>query len=684
MSRQGRTSWRGGAHPAASMLSRMPRSPTGAARGSGPIRVLFVKDRLHETGGTLYYLEMLPRLDPARVSPSLCAFAPRHPIASRFAAAGITPTFFGRRKWDPRCLSDLVRFARLCKADLLHLEGVTSFPFGRLGVHLARRPVILRFNCMLPMSRFRSFLNRQLMSSTWMGIAVSDAVRRWSIQELDISPDRIALLYSGLDIDRFGAPPPGARDRIRREFALADGIPVVGVVGRLHTAQKGQDVLIRAMRTLRVRYGDAFLLLVGDGPDRARCEALVHQLGLDAAVHFAGSREDIPDVLAALDLVIIPSVCDDGLPLVAIEACAAGRPVVAFDSGGLPEVVMHGETGIIVPKGSIDGLAEAIIRILEDSDLAKRLGENGRRYASRFSLSGHVNQLMDLYEAALDEHHCGRRKPSGGLAREGRRVSNNPVACGGPVMASLVRSRIHKLRNELSDRLFEFKPYTKPLPIEGCPLRFFYGTPQAAAWYDPLQPHTRVELEWLARHVAGRREKIIDAGAYHGLYTLVLAKAADPASEVVAVDPVTSNCALIEVNLLLNDLHASIAECAISAEGGEVSFASGACGRIIPQGGTRRPSRRLEAVLPDATVVKLDIEGTEFALFPGQIDALPTTHTWIVEIHPGKGRDPQIILDAFEARGFELWWVDRASRRVARYPEGTPWSNRTSLIALRS
>ena len=91
-----------------------------------------------------------------------------------------------------------------------------------------------------------------------------------------------------------------------------------------------------------------------------------------------------------------------------------------------------------------------------------------------------------------------------------------------------------------------------------------------------------------------------------------------------------------------------------------------------PEGGTVRPARRLESLLPDATVVKLDIEGAEFALFPGQIDVMPTAHTWIVEIHPGKGRVPRMILDAFTARGFELWWVDRAAGRVAPYPGTRP------------
>jgi FkbM family methyltransferase len=248
---------------------------------------------------------------------------------------------------------------------------------------------------------------------------------------------------------------------------------------------------------------------------------------------------------------------------------------------------------------------------------------------------------------------------------------------------TFVRNKLDKLRGTLSDRFLEFKPYIKPLAIEGCPLRFFYGTPQAAGWYDPLQPHTQVELEWLARHVAGRREKIIDAGAYHGLYTLVLAKAADRGSDVVAVDAVPSNCALIEVNLALNGLGARIEECAISDTDGQVGFGRGSCGRIVARGGVVRPARRLETVLPDATVVKLDIEGTEFAIFPEQIERLPMAHTWIVEIHPGEHRNPRTILDAFTTRGFELWWVDRASRRVTRYPASTPWQSRTSLIALR-
>jgi glycosyltransferase involved in cell wall biosynthesis len=383
-----------------------------------PIRVLFVVDRLHETGGTLWYLQTLPRLDRARVTPQLCVFAPRHPIASRFEAVGIRPTFFGRAKWDPRCLGDLAGLARTCEADLLHLAGWTSFLLGRGGVHLVGLPAILRFNCMLPLSPARSFLNRQLMSSRWPAIAVSEAVRTWSSRQFGLSPDRIAVLYNGHDIDRFASPPPGARDRIRREFGLGPGTPVIGLVGRIHTIQKGQDVMIEAMPALLRHRSDVVLLLVGDGPDRARCEALVRRLGIAGAVRFAGDRSDIPEILAAVDVAVVPSVCDEGLPFVAIEASAAGRPVVAFDSGGLTEIVVHEQTGIVVPKGDIARLAEAIARILNDPDLASRLSVGARRNALRFTMSRHLEELTSFYEAALEEQRRHDRKPTRGRREE--------------------------------------------------------------------------------------------------------------------------------------------------------------------------------------------------------------------------------------------------------------------------
>lgn len=244
------------------------------------------------------------------------------------------------------------------------------------------------------------------------------------------------------------------------------------------------------------------------------------------------------------------------------------------------------------------------------------------------------------------------------------------------------RSYVDKLRSQLSDRLLEFKPYVKPLPIDGCPIRFFYATAQAASWYDPLKEKNRRELQWLIANIAPEGQKIIDAGAYHGLYATVFAKAAGERGDVVAVDPVPSNQAVIEVNLAINGLRGRVEGCVVSNTDGEVGFSAASCGRIVDRGGIRRPSRRLRSILPDATIVKLDIEGAEFEVVPAQIDELPAARVWIVEIHPARGRNPITVLDAFRTRPFDLWWGHPVSGQVEPYA-GEPWTARTTLIAIR-
>ena len=175
---------------------------------------------------------------------------------------------------------------------------------------------------------------------------------------------------------------------------------------------------------------------------------------------------------------------------------------------------------------------------------------------------------------------------------------------------------------------------------------------------------------------------MIDAGAYHGLYSTVLAKAAGERGEVVAVDPVPSNQAVIEVNLAINGLRGRIEDCVVSNTDGEVAFSGDSCGHIVDRGGIRRRSRRLRSILPDATIVKLDIEGAEFEVVPAQLDDLPDARVWIVEIHPRPDRNPDLVLDAFRTRPFDLWWGDPTTGEIKPY-RAQPWKIRATLIAIR-
>lgn len=243
--------------------------------------------------------------------------------------------------------------------------------------------------------------------------------------------------------------------------------------------------------------------------------------------------------------------------------------------------------------------------------------------------------------------------------------------------------RLEGKRQRLVERFLAFKPYIKNERVGDVALRFFIGTPQAATWYDPLRPHNRAELTWLAGHLAGREERIIDAGAYHGMYTLVMAKAANPNSRIVAIDPVESNRTMIELNCLLNGIDADIAPYAVSASDGPVSFSPGGCGRIVERGGSTVPGKRLSDIMADATVAKIDIEGAEYDVMPLEIDALSNVHTWLVEIHAVAGRTPEHIINLFRERDYRLLWLNRAGPAIEAFADGTEWDMRSTLIALR-
>jgi glycosyltransferase involved in cell wall biosynthesis len=357
-----------------------------------------IRDHLAPAGGTTYLLETLPQFDPARVRPSLCVLQPRGPEACAFEAAGIRPVFLPRPARDPRGLLDLLRLVRAERPDLLFLSGPKSNLRGRLVARWSRVPAILRFNYMLPEAPGIALLQRGLAASTAAGVAVSKAVQQWASRQYGLPPQRIRVIYEGRDVDRFAAPAPAARARLRDQLGIGADVALIGLIGRVLSSQKGQDLMIRLMPELRRRRPDAVLLIVGNGPDLETCRTLAARLALDDAVRFLGHRDDMPHVLAAVDVVVVPSLVDEGFPFAALEASAAGRPVVAFRSGGLAEAVADDDSGLLVPKGDADGLVEAVGRVLGDPALARRLGENGRRHAAGFTVARNVQGLTDLFE----------------------------------------------------------------------------------------------------------------------------------------------------------------------------------------------------------------------------------------------------------------------------------------------
>ncbi len=224
-------------------------------------------------------------------------------------------------------------------------------------------------------------------------MAVSTAVKEELVAKLGWPEKRIEVVHNGVVIP---ADLPTPDQVLRREMTCGGDGAIVLVPARL-TAQKGHSVLLRAA----ARVAAANFVFAGDGPDRAALAALVSQLRLEDRVTFLGWRRDIPELIAAADLVVLPSWYE-GLPLAVLEAMAAGRPVIASRIPGIQEIITEGADGVLFEPGDAAALARAIGEVLSDPSKARRLGAAARQTVSgRFSAAAMGDRVGQVYAALL-------------------------------------------------------------------------------------------------------------------------------------------------------------------------------------------------------------------------------------------------------------------------------------------
>jgi glycosyltransferase involved in cell wall biosynthesis len=212
-----------------------------------------------------------------------------------------------------------------------------------------------------------------------------------------IDRERIATVHEGVDLEHVAAAPPVS---IHETFWLPRGAPVVLNVAAL-VPHKGQRYLIEAFADVVRIVPDARLVILGQGELLEPLTRQVHDLGLEKHVFLPGFRTDVLSLMKTADLFVMSSVLE-GLGTSLLDAMACARPIVATDTGGIPEVVVHEETGLIVPPRDPDMLADAIVALLRDEERARAYGAAGyERVRHRFSVARMVAQTVDVYEALL-------------------------------------------------------------------------------------------------------------------------------------------------------------------------------------------------------------------------------------------------------------------------------------------
>jgi L-malate glycosyltransferase len=240
--------------------------------------------------------------------------------------------------------------------------------------------------------RLYGLLNRRVSGRFDRIIAVSDDLRRTLSKRFDSK--RIVTIHNAIDVSR--VTPKRPADVVRKELGIGQNQPVIGAVGRM-VPVKGFDRFLQTAATIAEKRSDVVFLLVGDGPLRAEYEQQVRSMGLERRIRLTGFRDDIWDILNCLDLFVMTSY-HEGIPIGLLEAMALRRPVVAMRVGGIPEVVEHDLSGVLVDSGDINQMAEVCLELLAHPSRAQTLGDAGRqRVEAEFSIEIHRSQMIRLY-----------------------------------------------------------------------------------------------------------------------------------------------------------------------------------------------------------------------------------------------------------------------------------------------
>lgn len=392
------------------------------------IRVLILVDRpTLGGGGERLAVQTAARLDPDRFETTLCAtrWDPTEReddlVASALAELeGAGVDFLGltrRSRADMRPWVQLAGHLRLGRTDVLHAHKFGSNVWGTAIGRLAGVPVIIahEHSWSYVGQPVRRILDRQLVGrASDAFLAVSNEDRRRMIEIERIDPRDVLVMPNGIAPKR-----PSGRD-IRDELGIPPDVPLIGTVGRLYT-EKAPHILMHAVARLVGEFPQLNVLVVGDGPEHARVATLVDVLRITGAVRLLGLRDDVPDILAALD-VAVSSSRREGSPLSILEYMGAGLPTVATAVGGVPDLIVDGVHGRLVAPGEPAALADAIAELLREPELAREMGRRAReRQRSEFELELLVRRLERLYEDLLAARLSGRprrRAARAALARQ--------------------------------------------------------------------------------------------------------------------------------------------------------------------------------------------------------------------------------------------------------------------------
>jgi glycosyltransferase involved in cell wall biosynthesis len=304
----------------------------------------------------------------------------------------------GRGRFDVLSLIKLARLIREVKPNLIHAHDSLSFWLAGLAVKLTKPnlPFIVHKrtdHLPGPLGRFRyNYIAARI-------IAISRGVEA-SLLQAAINPEKITLIYSSVDCEKFRPDAGALAEGFRKEQGFSDDSLLVGAIGSL-VSRKGHQILLNSASAILQELPETRFIICGAGPLEATLKKQAGDLGIDASVHFLRERADVRPLLAGLEVFVMPSLAE-GLGVAALEAMAMAKPVIASRVGGLAEVVEDGGAGFLVKPGDSQELADAVLRLLKDPRLRETMGKAARQRAEKlFSREQMITRTEEVYFSCL-------------------------------------------------------------------------------------------------------------------------------------------------------------------------------------------------------------------------------------------------------------------------------------------
>ena len=372
------------------------------------IRLLNVVPTLLCGGTETQFMTLARSLDPDRFDVRFACLRQWGPFVDELAQRGIplseypVTTFLG-----PNAMIQQARFARDVRRQAIDIVHAYSFygnvfaiPPGRIAAPVVVASIRDRGLYLTPMQKR---VQRHVCRLAHRVLVNAEAVKTWLVSD-GFSPARITVIPNGVDMSRFASRANPAA--VRQSLGVADHARLVAVVSRLHRL-KGIEDFIEAAAVIAARHGDVRFLVIGEPSPVGNREYLdelstrAQRLGIADRVIFTGLRDDVPALLSAVDVSVMPSL-NEALSNVLLESMAAGAPVVATDVGGTTEALQHERTGLLIPPGHPAAMAAAIERLLSDPTFARELGARARQtIVEKFSLDRMVAATAAVYEDLL-------------------------------------------------------------------------------------------------------------------------------------------------------------------------------------------------------------------------------------------------------------------------------------------